>query len=127
MVEAAHSPLGPSSAERWMVCPASVAATKDLPDTDSEYSLEGSAAHVLAEYCRSHNITTDHFTTDNIVVIGAAGKKHTIKCTDEMRLHVQNFIDYVNGLEGDDLNETRVRYEKYVPKGYGTLDAAKMQ
>lgn len=127
MIEPAHSRLGPSSAERWMVCPASVEATKGLPDTDSAYTLEGSAAHELAEYCRKFNISTDDYTEKYVVVTGADGKAHEIEVTTEMRTHVQAFIDYINDLDGDDLNESRVRYEKYVPGGYGTLDAAIMR
>ena len=32
----AHSPVGPSSGERWIHCPGSVLATIHLPDTQSE-------------------------------------------------------------------------------------------
>lgn len=127
MTEAAHSPLGPSSAERWMVCPASVEATKGIPDTDSEYSLEGSAAHELAEACRDLDIKTDDYPEDTILVKHCDGEMKPRPVTMEMRGHVQTFIDKVNSLEGDDLNEMRVRYDKYVPGGYGTLDAAKLK
>lgn len=47
---AAHALLSPSSAERWLQCPASVLATKDLPaGEESPYAHEGTVAHQLAE------------------------------------------------------------------------------
>ena len=45
-----HSRLfPPSAANRWLNCPGSVLATKDLPDTTSPYAEEGTLAHELAE------------------------------------------------------------------------------
>ena len=47
----AHATLGPSSAARWISCPASVALSAELPERDdsSPYAEEGTAAHALAE------------------------------------------------------------------------------
>lgn len=44
-----HSTLGASNAERWMVCPGSVAAEAGLPNNDTIYTAEGTAAHRVAE------------------------------------------------------------------------------
>lgn len=98
-----------------------------MPDTDSEYSLEGSAAHELAKWCRDRDVSTDSYDIDYIDVKHADGAFKPRPVTMEMRGHVQTFIDKVNSLEGDDLNEMRVRYDKYVPGGYGTLDAARLK
>lgn len=123
----AHSPLGPSSAERWMKCPASVRATAGLPDVETEYSLEGTAAHAVAEWCRERNLPTKAFPESEIKVEGSDGRTHVIEVTQEMRDHVQSFIDYVNETDGEALNESRISYEQYVPGGFGTLDAAIMR
>lgn len=48
---AAHSPLGASGAYRWMVCPASVQLSQGCEDEESDFALEGTAAHMLGEYC----------------------------------------------------------------------------
>jgi len=46
----AHSSIGPSSADRWMNCPGSVALSASLPKPPSnEYAAEGSVAHSIAE------------------------------------------------------------------------------
>ena len=43
-----HAQLGASKARRWMACPGSVKMTRDLPDVETPYSREGTAAHELA-------------------------------------------------------------------------------
>ncbi len=53
--KAAHSPIGASSAYRWMACPGSVQACKQFPSTQSKYAAEGTIAHRVAEYyLRNH-------------------------------------------------------------------------
>lgn len=47
----AHAHLSPSSAEKWMTCPGALAMEDGIPDTPSEYSDEGTAAHFLAAHC----------------------------------------------------------------------------
>jgi len=49
-----HSPLGASSAERWMQCPASVRLGYGVPDEESEYAAEGTLAHDVAARCLRH-------------------------------------------------------------------------
>lgn len=44
-----HSLFSPSSASRYMLCAPSVALTKDLPDTMTKDSAEGTLAHAMAE------------------------------------------------------------------------------
>lgn len=44
-----HAVLGPSSADRWMTCPGSVALTKDIPNRGSKYAAWGTVAHEVAD------------------------------------------------------------------------------
>lgn len=44
-----HAELGPSSAGRWIHCPASVAICRDIPKTTSDYAEAGRLAHAIAE------------------------------------------------------------------------------
>lgn len=46
---AEHSPLGGSGAHRWLVCPGSVSLSRGIPNETSEYALEGTAAHHIAD------------------------------------------------------------------------------
>lgn len=122
MTDTAHSPLGPSSAERWLECPGSVNATRGIKDTSSEYAAEGSFAHLIAEKARKLNKPAKAF-------IGHKGSHDgfDFECDKEMAQHVQYFIDYVNQWECDEnLNEMKVSFDSWVDGGFGTLDAALM-
>lgn len=123
--EAAHSILGPSSADRWLHCGGSVLATKDLPDVDTEYSTYGTAGHTLAERCRKDNLPAAHFLGGKIYVEKVDGESAEVVVDREMATAVQSYIDYINALPGDDYNESRVYYEEYVRGGFGTMDAAR--
>lgn len=46
-----HARLSPSGAERWMNCPGSVVLEVGLPEWDTGYADEGTAAHELAKWC----------------------------------------------------------------------------
>jgi hypothetical protein len=48
VTESKHAIFAPSSAERWLSCPGSVVMERGLPDEESEYAIEGTAAHEYA-------------------------------------------------------------------------------
>lgn len=52
-----HARLSPSASERWISCPASIrlAAELALPEAESDYALEGTCAHALAEIKAGHH------------------------------------------------------------------------
>jgi hypothetical protein len=78
-----HSTLGPSSAERWLNCPGSVALCATQPaQKASVYAAEGSVAHALAE-----DLVTGK--ADVLTLAGRLGEivkqeGHDIEVTDEM-------------------------------------------
>ena len=47
-IEREHAVLSPSGAERWTLCPASVAEEGGLPDVSSEYAEKGTRLHKIA-------------------------------------------------------------------------------
>lgn len=114
ITEAVHATLGPSGAHRWMRCPGSVAATKDLPDTTSVYAEEGTAAHMLAEACLTQDKNAEAF-------LGQEFNGFTV--IPEMANHVQDYIDAVRARPGDHWIEVRVDFSDWVPDGFGTSDA----
>ena len=84
-----HSPLGASSAERWMNCPGSVALIKmlNLEETDEpEYRGLGIAAHEAGAYCLKNNL-------DAWEVIGEKFYEHEVD--QEMAQAIQVYIDTV--------------------------------
>jgi hypothetical protein len=124
----AHSPYGPSSAERWLKCAASVRATRDLPDTDSEFAIEGTAAHTLATWCQVQDVKAKSFLGHTVPVKLVDDGQRLVEVTQEMVDGVQSFVDYVNSQDFEHaLIETRASYLQYVPDGWGTLDRANLR
>src|SRR5665213_370914 len=118
----AHSPLGASSAERWMNCPGSVALNKSivkLPEpADPEYRKDGTAAHEAIAYCLGGS------GCEAWEVIG-----HTfgeVEVTDEMAQAIQVFITAANTLaEGADYTFVEEKISSPENKMfYGTVDFA---
>ena len=107
--EGEHHPMGPSAADRWMICPASVRDTAWLPDTSSDAAIEGTAAHTLAEIALSEDVPVEQ-------VDGY---------TDEMKSFVGRYVDYVKELAGNNrvFIEKRLDLSSMMPKGVGTADA----
>ena len=80
-----HSRIGFSSLGRWGRCPGSIKLTEHLPKTTSVYAEEGHAAHELAEKCLLSGLNTSGFV----------GKIGDFEITDEMRVSVQAYLDFV--------------------------------
>lgn len=123
VAEMEHSPLGPSSSDRWINCTASVKYTEGMPDTSSTYANEGTAAHMLSEWCRERNVPAKNFHGHQIDVKNSDGSVESFIVDNEMVEGVQRFLDYVNQFDSEvDLFEVRVNYSAWVEKGFGTSD-----
>jgi hypothetical protein len=125
IADSLHSSLGPSSASRWINCPASVKATADIPNESSVYAMEGTAAHGVAEECDRLQVRAEHFAGWTIRVDRSDGKQDFV-CDQEMVDGVNAFLDYVDDLPGISLCEMMVKYTDWVDDGFGTLDRAKV-
>lgn len=89
-----HSPLGASSAERWMSCPGSVALIKQLKLEDSdepEYRALGIAAHEACAFCLKSG-------QDAWEIIGE--KFYGVEVDNEMATAVQIYLDAVRPAMG---------------------------
>lgn len=116
----AHSPLGASSAERWMNCPGSVALIDALrgsgqyEEDDPDYRRDGTQAHALAAHCLQSGIGA-----------GEALLEAEWDALDmEMVNAVQVYLDYVRVLPGDHYCEVKVHRPELHPLFYGTMDFA---
>lgn len=115
-----HSPLGASSAERWMNCPGSVGLLKnlELPETDEpDYRANGIAAHEAAAACLEK-------TQDAWEVVGKVF--HGVKVDTEIADAIQVYLDTVRALvrpESKLYIEARVSHPDH-KLFYGTVDNA---
>lgn len=116
-IEHSHSVLGPSAADRWLGCPASTLLTKDLPGVPTEYAAEGVFAHTVSEWSRLQNKPVSAFKGRELEIDGFKFKvgKAAIE-------HIQTFVDDCAKIEGAAYYEERVRYDYWVPDGFGTAD-----
>lgn len=110
-----HSPVGPSSGERWIFCAGSVAVTQHLPDVSSIYADEGTFAHYVSQLCREQGKDAKEF-------FGLTSDCGRFTCDKEMVAGVQDFLDYCDQFPGDVFIEQRVHYAEDVENGFGTAD-----
>lgn len=87
----AHARCSASAAERFMECPGSVRLGELVPpEPDSDYALEGTAAHELAERCLRNNACAWEYAGETIE---AGGKEFPVNA--EMVGAVQTYVSYV--------------------------------
>lgn len=114
----AHSPLGASSAERWMNCPGSIALLKalTLPETDEpDWTREGIAMHEAAAHCLEQKLDTWEITGQTF---------HDTVVDEEMAQQIQVYLDTVRNASRDALS-TYIEFpisSPVHPDFYGTLD-----
>ena len=132
-----HAKLSPSSAERWMGCPGSVALAAGIPDIGSTYADEGTAAHFLAADCLMNGYSPDIHIGRHVIVADSgtrwmtdAGKdrgESAYEVTEDMAAHVAQYVAAVNHFaEGGTLFvEQRVSISTFTGEAdaTGTADA----
>lgn len=116
-----HSPLSPSSAFRWIKCTPSAKLNVALPDSTSEYALQGTAAHTLCEYKLRKLLGKDaKDPTENLKYFDA----EMADCTDSYQQYVSEQIETAKQFCKDPivLVEQKLDFSKWVPQGFGTGD-----
>ena len=103
--ESGHDLLSPSNNDRWMICGGSVMATKDLPNPDSPYAVEGTDYHFLASTCLDDETNAADY-------IGQALPSGAL-VTEENAASLQKYIDLIRSLHAANGGELCV--EKKVP------------
>lgn len=123
-----HALLSASAADRWMLCPGSVAATKYHPETSSEAADEGTLAHALGEL-KLRKL----FGIPEPMNRATYAIKHTTIQTDPLySVEMENCSDtYVEQIQAVVMLlpqrpfiavEFRVDFSDFVPGGFGTSD-----
>ena len=114
-----HATLSASSSHRWLKCPPSALLEREFPDTTSNATEEGTAAHAMAEY--KLNFYLHHKSV----------YQPSIYDNDEMEGYTDDYVAFVieqiqNAKENCSdplvLLEERLDFSEYVPDGFGTGD-----
>lgn len=136
--ERAHARLSPSASHRWMHCPGSVRATAHLPDKETSYANEGTAAHELAAHCLETGFEPRKWLGQRINIkgetpiekfayIGAADGMHVFEVDSEMVEAVEMYIEHVQELAAlpgaESKIEERLSLEHISEGMFGTGDA----
>ena len=118
----AHAQLSPSSAVRWMSCPGSVQMCKDIPDTSSAASSEGTMMHSFSAMCLENNTNAADY-------IGVVDYETDLILQAEQAEAVQTYVDTVRGIVkatgGELLVEQRLPIGRITGEegAHGTADA----
>jgi hypothetical protein len=135
----AHSLYAPSSAHRIISCTPSLPLNAELPETNSIYSAEGTAAHHVAELALRTKSRVEKYAGCEVRVDPKGNCQfvheksppindgdYQFEVTDEMVVALQEYVDWCNELPGDHYAEVKVNISNYtpIPDQYGTCDHA---
>ena len=115
-----HALLSASSAHRWLICPPSAVAAELYPDTDTEYTREGTLAHEVAEAVAAGRVKAANIETNENTGVDA-----------EMVDCASSYADYIEEQKRSNtavvMLEERVDFSEWVPRGFGTADCIIIQ
>lgn len=120
--ERTHALLSPSSASRWLACTPSARLEDKFPSTDTLATIEGTRAHLWAEWylCRVQELA------------GAPTDAELYDGDSDMQHYAEGYAEFVSGLvavaksktpDAEVLTEVPLDLTAYIPEGYGTADA----
>ena len=116
----AHAKLSASGSAKWSLCPGSVFAEKDFPNTTSIFAEEGTAAHELAEIILRDD---DELNLGIFSLFGVTLPESGVTVTQDMLDYVMVYVNYVKSISGELFVEQRVDFSHIAPEGFGTSDA----
>lgn len=116
----AHAKLSASGSAKWSLCPGSVFAEKDYPNTTSPFAEEGTSAHELAEIILRDD---DELNLGIFSLFGVTLPESGVVVTQDMIDYVMIYVNYVKSISGELFVEQRVDFSHIAPDGFGTSDA----
>lgn len=116
-----HAILSASSSHRWLKCPPSALLCHDKKESISEYALEGTDAHALAEY-KLRKILGEKVQSpiENLTYFN----KEMDECAESYASFIVETLEEIKKRCQDPkvLIEQRLDYSTFVPDGFGTGD-----
>lgn len=101
-----HALLSPSSARKWMACPAALACEFGLPNESGQAAVNGTCMHLIAETVLNRVIKGDYITADKYKGVYALNEgkgpikalvkpeKGAVLITDDFVSQVNKYVDY---------------------------------
>jgi hypothetical protein len=123
--EIEHSERGPSTAHRWRPCPASVIASRGIPNEAGIAAAMGTVFHEYAAICVEFGLDPQGFVGDKMYVKGFGWLTFDQEMADSM-LNGLDLLWAMNDVSGAKMIvETKVNLEVWVGPGeFGTADVA---
>lgn len=126
---ALHATLSPSSAERWIACPASIRMAESVPpEQESTYAREGTAAHALSELMARDQLLGTVTKAQKTKALKEWRKEYDISddAEAEMTEHAQGYVDYLRGRLEENPGAQLLLEQRLptgIPDSWGTSDA----
>lgn len=118
-----HSILSPSSSHRWLACPPSARLEQMFPDTTSEVAEEGTLAHHIAEISLKRLIgVIDNSSASAMLQQAAQHPAYSLEMSEFVNVYVDAVKDVITE-DSQELIESQVSLEEYVPGCFGTVDS----
>lgn len=137
----AHAFFAPSSLPRVTRCPGSLLLTYGMPDTQTVFAAEGTAAHHIADLALRGKHHVERYAGCKIAVSKTGecvfvhegnekqlaldavfGNQMIFEVDDEMVNAVQAYVDWCNDLPGEHYPECKVDISRWTPKRDATDD-----
>lgn len=95
-----HAKLSPSAAKRWMNCPGCIRLSAGIDQTTSDYAVEGTAAHFVAEQCLKQRCDSRQLWSILSQMKSRTEEarqfaEHKKWINQEMLEHVQGYLDMI--------------------------------
>ncbi len=129
--ERAHALLGASKAAQWLNCPPSARLQESIPDIESEYAKQGTAAHELAEIKLRQLLGVNDSAERKRLTSALKAAMQSPYYDAEMESAVNSYVDTVAAVfmaskarskDAVILFEERLDFSAWVPEGFGTGD-----
>lgn len=115
--EPEHAPWGASGASRFIRCPGSVKMSEAYPDDETVFAAEGTVAHFVREMCMEFGFELEDWLGSEI-----AQGSWVFDVDQEMVEALRPGIEWCEERPGLHVNEYQVRFDRWMPGQFGTLD-----
>lgn len=126
--ERAHAKLSASGSKRWLTCTPSAGLEEDFEDSESEFALEGTAAHEYGELLLRVELGgNDGADIAEATAFADSNRFYSNELADYCQQYVDLVIERYHAALATTPNaqisiEERLDYSAWVPDGFGTGD-----